>query len=120
MRAFELSDKGDLIFNGTELVMTEGLHQIAQEMELSVGTAKGEWFLDEDEGMDYSSLYDQRPFNKDEFRNDAIESLDGTTQPLIVTELLIGKPIGRSVKVELKAETEDGELIQINDLEVST
>lgn len=118
MKAFHMTNDLDLDFDGRELVFTEGLHQLAQEAENSIGTRKGEWFLDEEEGMSYDALY-HKPFNKNEFRTDMIESFSGMTQPINMLEAKFGQPNAfRSIGVEVKLRTVDGEILQLDDLEV--
>lgn len=118
MKAFRLTDNGDLDFNGSEFVMIEDLHQLAQEAEFSFGTRKGEWFLDENEGMDFSALY-QKPFDENEFRTDLIESLQGTTQQLDVMEANFGNVTpDRKISLDVKMETSDGRILNLENTEV--
>lgn len=118
MKAFEMTDDGDIRFDGRDLVLVEGIHEIAQEMEMSFGTRKGEWFLDELEGANFDALYN-KPFDENEFRTDLIESLSGATQQINVLNMNFGTVTPtRSISLVVEAQTEDGELIQLNQLEV--
>lgn len=118
MKSLAIDDNGDLIFNGTDLEVVDGLEQLAQEAEMSVGVAKGEWFLDEDAGTSYDALYN-RPFNESEFRNDVIEGLSGTTQELSLLSATFSKPTtDRKTRLDISLKTTDGEILNISDLEV--
>lgn len=117
MKAFSL-DGDDLEFNGKEFVVLHGIEQLAQEAELSVGTIKGEWFLDEEAGFDMSSIT-TKPFNANEFRTDLIASLEGTSSTLSVTKLDLDLNYqSRKAFVTFEAITDQNELLQIATLGV--
>lgn len=52
---------GDLVFEGGELLMIDGPDELAQSAQLTLGTNKGEWFLDPDLGIDFDVFNAKRP-----------------------------------------------------------
>lgn len=117
MKAFSM-DGDDLEFNGKEFVVLHGIDQLAQEAEMSVMTIKGEWFLDEEIGLDMSSIK-TKPFNPNEFRHDIIACLQGTSNVLSVTKLdLETNYEDRKAYVTFEAITDQSELLQISRLGV--
>lgn len=117
MKSFAIKD-GDIIFDGTDIGIVENLQQLAQEADISVGVAKGEWFLDEESGTSHDALY-KKPFNESEFKTDVIEGLSGCSQQLMLLDAEFSKPDSdRKIRVDLVIKTVDGEILNLDELEV--
>lgn len=59
-------ENGDLAIDGAgNVVMVEGDDEIAQSVEMILTANKGEWFLDEEFGLDYSEITDKSKTEKD-------------------------------------------------------
>lgn len=52
MRSFLLDNNGDVVIKGSDILMVEGSELLAQKVRTVLGTNKGEWFANEDEGID--------------------------------------------------------------------
>ena len=65
---------GDLSITKGSLDMVDGQQEIKQSIERILSTNKGEWFLDESFGLDYSNLQ-VKNFDEELIRLDFIEAL---------------------------------------------
>lgn len=58
MKSFVLKD-GDIVIEKGEILMVEGQDELVQSVQIGLGTNKGEWFLNLEEGVDYLLLVDK-------------------------------------------------------------
>ncbi|UVI28160.1 DUF2634 domain-containing protein [Paenibacillus spongiae] len=65
---------GDLVFEAGDLVMIEGPAEQAQCVRITLGTNKGEWFLDPDLGIDFK-LFLGKNLNREEMIEELREGL---------------------------------------------
>lgn len=56
MQGFKLDSNGDVLIESGKISMTSGTDLTAQTLQTVAGTNKGEWFLNEDEGIDFDSV----------------------------------------------------------------
>lgn len=56
MRGFLLDESGDVVVKGNDIAMLQGNELLAQKVRLVLGTNKGEWFANTDEGIDNKVL----------------------------------------------------------------
>jgi len=56
MRGLKISDSGDLIFNGNELVMTDEASDIQQSVRIILQTRLEEFFFDENLGLERDNM----------------------------------------------------------------
>ena len=56
MQGFKLDSNGDVLIENGKISMTSGTDLTAQTLQTVAGTNKGEWFLNEDEGIDFDSV----------------------------------------------------------------
>lgn len=56
MQGFKLDSNGDVLIESGKITMTSGTDLTAQTLQTVAGTNKGEWFLNEDEGIDFDSV----------------------------------------------------------------
>lgn len=111
MKALKLDETGDFILENGEFVMIEGDEQLAQEAEISIGTKKGEWFLNLDEGMDRTPIIGKN-FNENGARSSIIESLIGTSEPLAAESIVFAK-VDRTLLVDAEFKKEDGTRLSV-------
>lgn len=65
MKTFKIAD-GDLVFDASgNLEMVDGKDEIAQSVEMILTANKGEWFMNEEFGLDYSEITDKLKTKKD-------------------------------------------------------
>lgn len=53
MKSFALDEAGDLCLKNGDIEMNDGAALLRQTARTLLGTNRGEWFLDEDEGLDF-------------------------------------------------------------------
>ncbi len=56
MKSFAIDDTGDLIIENHEIKMVEGDELIRQKVQEVINTNKGEWFMDWEQGVDFSNI----------------------------------------------------------------
>lgn len=101
---------GDLVFENGELQMLEGDAELAQSVEILLSTAKGEWFLNLETGLDRTAIFNKR-FNETEIKDSIITAME--QEPRIATvENIILKKEGRTLIMDdlLFTKAEGGEI----------
>lgn len=56
MIGFKLDEKGDVLIENNQIQMVSGDELIKQTVQSVIGTNKGEWFLNEDEGITFENV----------------------------------------------------------------
>lgn len=56
MRGFLLDEKGDIVIENGSIALVENEHLKAQTLRTVMGTNKGEWFLNDEEGIDFNFM----------------------------------------------------------------
>lgn len=56
MIGFKLDEKGDILIENNQIQMVSGDELIKQTVKTVIGTNKGEWFLNEDEGITFENI----------------------------------------------------------------
>lgn len=98
MKSLLLDETGDIVIENGTFVMAEGDDELAQQVRIAWQTAKGEWFLDPDEGTNREPLI-AKQFNENNARDSLIESLTGLTEPIDVETLSFSRE-GRTLFVD--------------------
>lgn len=61
MKTFKLDRHGDVVISDNKIELVEDLELIAQTLKQVINTNLGEWFGDEDEGIDYHVVLCKNP-----------------------------------------------------------
>lgn len=113
MQSLKLDDTGDLVILDGELQLVTGPEEIAQCCKLALGTAKGEWFLDPEIGIDFTRITG-KGVTADEVRS---EITDGILQEPRVQEVedvqVSFDPVNRTVTANITAVAVNGDVITI-------
>lgn len=56
VKGFAIDSTGDLLIDNNEIQMVEGEELLKQTVQSIIGTNKGEWFLNENEGIEFSNI----------------------------------------------------------------
>lgn len=56
MKGFKVDDRGDIVFENGKIALIEDNELKAQSLRTVMGTNKGEWFLNDTEGVDFGFL----------------------------------------------------------------
>lgn len=110
-------DTGDLVIENGDLVQVSGIDAIAQAVRQHLSFFKGEWFLDEEEGLPYFEEVLVKNPNlaaiQDVFRKEIL-SIAGILEVQSLTLAYVGAT--RTLKVSFRASTDLGELTQTEEL----
>lgn len=61
MKTFKLDQYGDVVIKDNQIELVEGLDLVVQTLKQVLGTNLGEWFGDEDEGIDFYAILTKNP-----------------------------------------------------------
>lgn len=85
MQGFKLDSNGDVMLENGKISMISGTDLTAQTLQTVAGTNKGEWFLNEDEGIDFDSVIG-KGITEDMQRAEIIDACGQVDQNLQLTE----------------------------------
>ena len=71
MKGFALDERGDVVISKGEIQMIYGSDLTVQKIKSVLGTQKGEWFLNEYEGIEYNNILGKRRYAS---QNSAIDN----------------------------------------------
>lgn len=109
MKSFKLDHNGDVVVSARNLVMVDGNDLLRQTVETVLRTNQGEWFLDEEEGIDFNSILKKMP-DYDEIRGEILGGLRQVDQTFVL-ETYEYSLDGRKLQISFKARNGDGELV---------
>ena len=97
---------GDVVVN-KDIEMADGAELLRQKIELVIGTNKGEWIYDTEEGIDFSTVICKNP-DENEIRATIEEALSEIDETFTVTSLSVEIGEKRSATINLRAVNADG------------
>jgi len=109
---------GDIVIENGNVVMVEDDEDLAQSVEMVLGTRKGEFFLDPDHGLSFDNLLGKQA---DEFeaRDDIIEAISQEDRVSAVTDIsFIDDRSARKRSVKVTVQKQDGTEIDIGEVDV--
>ena len=62
MKGFALDEKGDLLIENGEIQLVHGAELTMQTIKSVLGTQKGEWFLNSDEGVNHNEILGKKRY----------------------------------------------------------
>jgi hypothetical protein len=99
---------GDLMFENGELVIIDGAGELAQCCEIVLGTNKGEWFLNEEMGIDFNKMHGKN-VNEQAIRQQIRNGLSQETRIKSVDDItVILDNVKRVSTVTFVATSDDG------------
>jgi hypothetical protein len=116
MKSLLLDENGDLVFQNGDFVWVEGDEELAQQVHITLKTVKEEWFLDMDEGLDREPIF-AKILKENEARDSIIEAI-GQVQGISGVENITFTRSGRVLSIDLAIRKEDGEVVQLQEVEV--
>lgn len=106
-----LDSEGDLDISTGDVQLTTGKEAIAQSIDIGLGTIKGEWFADEDEGLDLFGVIlvnnPSEPAIQEELRRVVLLSEGVVSVPTI--SLVLDRP-ARTLDADIRVISDEGEL----------
>ena len=115
MRAPKIVD-GDLVFENGDVVMVEGDEELAQSLQTVFQTNKGEWFLNENHGLDRSPFLTKK-FDE-AMATDAIAEATVQEERVQRIENISFKREVRSLTVDATFIKEDGQPLQLEGVNI--
>jgi phage baseplate assembly protein W len=116
MKTILLNSEGDFVFEQGSFLMVENDLDLAQSVSFILQTAKGEWFLNPDLGLDRDALL-AKNFNESLARDSIIEALSYESRIMAVEEIKFTK-LGRSLFVDLVVRKQDETTLQLEGVSV--
>lgn len=111
MKTLKLVD-GDLSFVNGELAMIDGKEEIAQSLEIAIGTRLGEFFLDENVGLDTSNVL-TKPFDENSAHDVLIATLMQDDRVEEVTDISFSRQ-GRTLTADISLVTTNGDPVSMS------
>ena len=105
MKSFSTNDDGDVVVNSSIEIVT-GDELMRQKIQRVLGTNKGEWSYDTDEGIDFSVVLRKNP-SEDEIRATIEEALVRIDETFVITSFGLTMD-GRKATVSFEAVNADG------------
>lgn len=85
MQGFKLDSNGDIMLENGKISIVSGTDLMAQTLKTVIGTNKGEWFMNDDEGIDFDSVIG-KGITEDMQRAEIIDACGQVDQNLQLTE----------------------------------
>lgn len=114
MKSFALDNSGDLIIENHEIKMVEGDELIRQKVQEIINTNKGEWFMDWEQGIDFSNLLG-KGVTEEMVQAEIEDGLQQVDEDLMLSEFSMSV-VGRKLFVNFKAINESSD----TEIEVAT
>ncbi len=113
MRGFALDESGDIIIKNNKIQMVEGNDLLQQTVRSVLGTNKGEWFANVDEGITFSNILGK---NKTEemIKHEVQEGLKQVDDTFVITSFEHAQESGRMYSVKSTAQNSTGAELNIN------
>ena len=106
MKGFS-THNGDVVVNKTTIEMVSDSELLRQKVERVLGTNKGEWSYDQNEGINFKVVLCKNP-NADEIRATIEEALTRIDETFSITEFSLTMK-GRVAEIAFRAANSDGE-----------
>lgn len=110
MKGFMVSGDGDVVMTDGKLMMADGDELLRQTVQQVLGTNKREWFLNTEEGIDFSVMLRKR-VNHDEIRAELQAGLRQVDEDLILDEYAFSMK-ERKMNIAFKAKNSDGDTLE--------
>lgn len=118
MKSYLLDESGDIVIRNGQFVFVEGDEELAQQVRLSLQTEKGEWFLDLEEGMDYTPIFSKQ-FNDTEARDAMLEAISDVSEPLLAEEIsFVRDTKARKMEIKPILRKENGDELDLEGVEI--
>lgn len=111
MIGFELDQNGDVLIKNNQIQMVNGNELIRQTARSIIGTNKGEWFLNEDEGITFENILGKF-VDEDMIKSEIEEGLSQIDSSFSITEFSYEfDSVKRKLKVSFSAVNDDGTIV---------
>lgn len=113
MDGFQINENGDIVIEDNDIVMVSDNDLIEQTVRQVLRTNLGEWWLNEDEGIDFYVILTKNP-NFDEIRDTINLGLQQVDETFIITDFECSLDNEtRHLTISFTAENENEDEIQV-------
>ena len=115
MKTFKLDQDGDVVIKDNKIEYVEGIEIIAQTIKQVLGTNLGEWFNDEEEGIDRYVILTKNP-NYDLIQdtiNTAVQQVADSLEVKLETDDFTFNKMGRELTITFLLVVNKGESTSI-------
>ena len=109
MKGFMLDNTGDVVIKSGAVQMVNGNDLLKQTIKTILGTNKGEWPLNPDEGIDFSIILG-KGVEEETIMNELQQGLSQVDETLALTNFTMSN-VGRKYKITFTAQRATGEEI---------
>ncbi|EAD1138804.1 DUF2634 domain-containing protein [Listeria monocytogenes] len=75
MKDLLIDSNGDIVISDNDILMTDGVNDIVQSVRMILQTREGEFYFDENAGMNHENLFMKKP-NFDYIKQDIITAIE--------------------------------------------
>lgn len=108
MKGFKLDDNGDIVISNNKIQMVDGNELLKQTVQSVIGTNKGEWVLNRQEGIMFSNIFGKGN-TEDMIRYEIQQGLEQVDETFIITSFEMTKTEDRKYKITFTAQNSIGE-----------
>lgn len=112
MKGFKLDDNGDIVIKNNQISMIDGNELLQQTVKSVLGTNKGEWFLNENEGIFFKNIFG-KTIDEDVIRNEILQGLLQVDSSFFISKFNIALDAAtRNLKIEFAATNDNGDEVK--------
>lgn len=118
LKNFSLNSKHDVDITNGVVQLADGAELKRQTVECTLNTKKGEWFLNDDLGIDFDVIFvRQQDINEDLIRDTIMDGLSQVDNTFTINNFKTNfNKSTRKLKVDFDAINDDGENIALSDV----
>lgn len=118
MKGFALGDNKDVLIEHGEIQMVNGKYLTMQTIQTAWLTKKGEWFFDQDEGIERDLILGKKQVDEDTVRTILVDGLNQVDKNLVISDLQCNfDKQTRKLYVDVKVNnSQTGETLEIKDV----
>ncbi len=105
MQGFALDSNGDVVIQKNKIVMIKDKALTLQKIRTILSTNKNEWFLNTDEGINFSNIFVKNP-DYDTIKGEIAAGLSQVDEDLLLKSFAY--TLGKDRKLDVKFEASDG------------
>lgn len=110
MQGFMLNSDGDVVIQNGQIQIINGDELLRQTVQSILGTNKGEWFLNIDEGITFSNLLGKEK-NEELIRNEILQGLLQVDSSFYI-DTFSYEVVGRKLKINFVAKNSNDETVE--------
>lgn len=117
MKSFSLNENHDIDIKNNEIQLTEGSELVRQTAECTLNTKAGEWFLNDELGIDFNAILGKGIPDDETVKNVVLEGLRQVDETFRIDDFETAyNSKTRKLTVNFTASTDSGRVITISDI----